>query len=219
MRTRSRGQFLLGLVGGFLLGLVGLLLAGIAVGSGEPAVLFRQLMESLAPLWEMAQQNLQGSVLPFVLVLLAYLQQLVSLRGLLATDDPPVDRVARHEQLLDLCANLFFGIGVIWTAIGMRDALLFALGEPDAAAAQGAFTVLQRMVDGGILLALSTTIVGGIGGYLMKAGKSILLGQQLSALYLRTSREASQENLVVLQRIEAHLSQESANDSPLREAP
>jgi len=43
--------------------------------------------------------------------------------------------------------------------------------------------VLQRLVDGGILTALTTTIVGGIGGYMMRVTKSSLLGTRLSRYY------------------------------------
>ena len=153
---------------------------------------FAIFLALLAPLWELAVLNLRGSVVFFSIVLLAYAHQLSQLNGLLAMKEPPVERVLRHEQLLDLCSSLFFGIGVIWTAIGMRDALLF---------------VLQRMVDGGILLALSTTIVGGIGGYLMRAGKSVWLGQELAALYMRAANEPAAENLAVLRSIQAQLQQ------------
>ena len=113
--------------------------------------------------------------------------------------------MVRHEQLLDLCANLFFGIGVIWTAIGMRDALLYALGDPGITATEGAFAILQRMVDGGILLALSTTIEGGMGGYLMRAIKSIALGEKLNAVYMCASQQPVEENLAALHRIEGLL--------------
>ena len=141
-------------------------------------------------------------MLPFAAVLAAYAIQLRKLEKLLQQDDPALASVSRHEQLLDLCANLFFGIGVIWTAIGMRDALLHALGDPSITASEGAFAILQRLVDGGILLALSTTIVGGIGGYLMRALKSVLLGEQLTAVYMRAHREGNEQSLAALQRIE-----------------
>jgi hypothetical protein len=207
MRQQVSGHFLLGLLGGVLVGTVGLLIAAGLHPGGDPAALVRQFLQVLAPLWDAALLNLRGSVVFFSIVLLAWAHQLSKLQGLLSMAEPPVERVVRHEQLLDLCASLFFGIGVIWTAIGMRDALLFALGEPGSAAAQGAFAVLQRMVDGGILLALSTTIVGGIGGYLMRAGKSVWLGQELAALYMNTASEPAAENLAVLQRIERNLEQ------------
>ena len=205
MRRQVSGHFLLGLLGGLLLGSVGLLIvAGLNPG-GDPAGVVREALGLLAPLWDFAQRNLRGSIVPFALVLLAYAHQLSTLHGLLGMANPAVERVVRHEQLLDLCANLFFGIGVIWTAIGMRDALLFALGEPGSAASQGAFEVLQRMVDGGILLALSTTIIGGMGGYLMRAGKSVLFGQELAAVYMRSANGPASENLAVLKRIERQL--------------
>lgn len=214
MRQPISGHFLLGLLGGVFLGSVALLIAAGLHPSGDPGAMVRQALEPLAPLWQVVQLNLRGSVTPFAVVLLAYALELSKLNGLLAMADPPVERVLRHEQLVDLCSNLFFGIGVIWTAIGMRDALLFALGQPDAAAAQGAFTVLQRMVDGGILLALSTTIVGGIGGYLMRAGKSLWLGQALAALYMRSANESASENLAALQRIERHLARGQSRTEP-----
>ncbi len=201
----SGGHFLAGLLGGLLLGTVGLLSAADLHPEGDPGILLQHGLALLVDLWEMAVLNLKGSVVLFSLVLLAYARQLSQLRGLLAVAEPPIARVVRHEQLLDLCASLFFGIGVIWTAIGMRDALLFALGEPGNAAQQGAFEVLQRMVDGGILLALSTTIVGGIGGYLMRAGKSVWFGEKLAAVYMRAANEPGEENLAVLRRIEDKL--------------
>ena len=68
------------------------------------------------------------------------------------------------DHLTDIWTTLFFGTGDIWTAIGMRSALIFALGDRDVALQDGAFAMLERMIDGGILLALSTTIFGGIGG-------------------------------------------------------
>lgn len=107
---------------------------------------------------------------------------------------------------------LFFGTGVIWTAIGMRGALLFALGDVDATIQQGAFAVLKRMVDGGILLALSTTIFGGIGGYLMRVCKSILLGAALQEQYDRAARVDTSIMRESLQRIEAHLREQDLDD-------
>ncbi|MDJ0878586.1 MAG: hypothetical protein QNI86_08235 [Halieaceae bacterium] len=217
MRRQLGGHFLLGLLGGLLLGTVGLLLAAGQHPSGDAEIVLHQGFAMLPPLWEMAVHNLRGSIVLFLIVLLAYARQLSQLHGLLAMTDPPLQRVVRHEQLLDLCASLFFGIGVIWTAIGMRDALLFALGEPGSAAQQGAFAVLQRMVDGGILLALSTTIVGGIGGYLMRAGKSIWFGEALASLYMRAANEPGEENLAVLRRIEEKLESSTTAVKPVRE--
>jgi hypothetical protein len=126
--------------------------------------------------------NLGLSVVPFGVTLALYVKSLQRLAWHV-DKGAPVDEVAQFEHLTDVWTSLFFGIGVIWTAIGMRSALLFALGDPETAANLGAFAVLQRLVDGGILTALTTTILGGIGGYLMRVTKSFFLGAKLSRYY------------------------------------
>jgi hypothetical protein len=131
---------------------------------------------------EWMQRNLGLSVLPFGITLVLYLYSLRTLARRLA-DNAPQNEVAQLEHLTDVWTSLFFGIGVIWTAIGMRSALLHAIGDPTVAAQSGAFAILARLVDGGILTALTTTIVGGIGGYLMRVIKSLHLGTQLSLYY------------------------------------
>jgi hypothetical protein len=109
------------------------------------------------------------------------------------------------DHLTDIWTTLFFGTGVIWTAIGMRSALIFALGDPEATVQQGAFAILERMVDGGILLALSTTIFGGIGGYAMRVYKAMTLGTLLQRHYDRAARVDTSSMRDSLQRIEQHL--------------
>ena len=212
---QQSGNFMVGLAWGLVIGFALILTPVLWLGIGATVQLYSNLAPGLHQLWAVASKNLQGSILPFVAVLVVYLQQLYRLHLLLATPPPDIDLVLRHEQLLDLCANLFFGIGVIWTAIGMRNALLHALGDPGAAASEGAFAMLQRLVDGGILLALSTTIVGGVGGYLMRATKSIGVGRAMNALYMRTARQPEEENLAALGRIEALLEHASLGERQL----
>ncbi|MGB5259834.1 MAG: hypothetical protein WBO34_04850 [Gammaproteobacteria bacterium] len=137
---------------------------------------------SLQTAGEWLQSNLGLSVLPFGITLALYIYSLRALARRLA-DNAPQNEVAQLEHLTDVWTSLFFGIGVIWTAIGMRSALLHAIGDPTVAAQSGAFAILARLVDGGILTALTTTIVGGIGGYLMRVIKSLHLGMQLSLYY------------------------------------
>jgi hypothetical protein len=162
--------------------------------------------EALPALWSLVQLNLQGAVIPFVLLLICYLGLLHRLQSVLGGGEPPLSQVLRLEQLLDLAATLFFGVGVIWTAVGMRSALLHGLGDPDAGVGEGAFAVLQRLVEGGILLALSTTIVGGMGGYLMRLIKTLWLGAALNTVYMRAQQQRLDGGLASLQRIEALLS-------------
>lgn len=133
-------------------------------------------------LFEWSRRNLGLSIVPFGIALGLYIHSLHALQQRL-DDNPPQDEISQLEHLNDVWTSLFFGIGVIWTAIGMRSALLYALGDPGAATQAGASAVLQRLVEGGILTALTTTIVGGIGGYMMRIIKSSLLGTRLSRFY------------------------------------
>ena len=136
----------------------------------------------LQRLLEWCQRNLGLSIIPFGFTLGLYIRSLRLLDQRL-DEQRPQDEIAQLEHLSDVWISLFFGIGVIWTAIGMRSALLFALGDPESTTQAGAFAVLSRLVDGGILTALTTTIVGGVGGYLMRVTKSSLLGTRLSRYY------------------------------------
>ena len=151
-----------------------------------------------------AYMNLGLSMPVFALLLLAYFITLGRLRHAL-DDERPINQVVQLDHLADIWTTLFFGTGVIWTAIGMRSALIFALGDRDAALQQGAFAMLERMIDGGILLALSTTIFGGIGGYLMRVYKTITLGTRLQHEYDKAARADTSEMRASLQRIETHL--------------
>ena len=157
-------------------------------------------------LW--AYTNLGSSIPVFTLLLLAYFVTLGRLRAALR-EARPIDQIVQLDHLTDIWTTLFFGTGVIWTAIGMRSALIFALGDRDAAMQQGAFAMLERMIDGGILLALSTTIFGGIGGYLMRVYKTITLGTRLQQQYDQAARADTSEMRVSLRRIEQHLSNAS----------
>jgi hypothetical protein len=151
-----------------------------------------------------AYTNLGSSIPVFAVLLLAYFVTLGRLRHALE-HARPINQIVQLDHLTDIWTTLFFGTGVIWTAIGMRSALIFALGDRDAALQQGAFAMLERMIDGGILLALSTTIFGGVGGYVMRVYKTILLGTQLQQHYDTAARADTSEMRASLDRIEKHL--------------
>ena len=180
-QLKSRGFF-----NGLLLGMTLSFIAGLVV------VYLMTVLEIISVavlevprvqlLFEWSRRNLGLSILPFGITLGLYLHSLRALRQRL-DDNRPLDEISQLEHLNDVWTSLFFGIGVIWTAIGMRSALLYALGDPGMAAQAGAYATLQRLVDGGILTALTTTIVGGVGGYLMRVIKSSLLGTRLSRYY------------------------------------
>jgi hypothetical protein len=151
-----------------------------------------------------AYTNLGSSIPVFAILLLAYFVTLGRLRSALA-DTRPITQIVQLDHLSDIWTTLFFGTGVIWTAIGMRSALIFALGDRVSAIEQGAFAMLERMIDGGILLALSTTIFGGVGGYIMRVYKTVTLGTQLQQQYDNAARADTSKMRASLQRIEEHL--------------
>ena len=155
---------------------------------------------------EWAYTNLGSSIPVFAVLLFAFFITLGRLRSCL-DEHKPVNQVVQLDHLTEIWTTLFFGTGVIWTAIGMRSALIYALGDRDVALQQGAFAMLERMIDGGILLALSTTIFGGVGGYLMRVYKTITLGARLQHCYDRAARADTSEMRDSLQRIELHLTE------------
>jgi len=186
---------------------------GSAVGAGALLYLLRrgdfvsfsfEQLPAINPWLTWVYANLGMSIPVFATILMIYFISLARLRERL-NGNLPIDQIVQLDHLTDMWTTLFFGTGVIWTAIGMRSALIFALSDPDATIQQGAFAVLQRMVDGGILLALSTTIFGGIGGYLMRVHKSIVLGRVLQQRYDHAARVDTSSMCESLQRIEQHL--------------
>jgi hypothetical protein len=181
LQLKQRGFFnglLLGMTLSFIAGVVVLYLLTVL------EIISVDVLEvpQIQGLFEWSRRNLGLSIVPFGITLGLYIHSLRALRQRL-DDNRPLDEISQLEHLNDVWTSLFFGIGVIWTAIGMRSALLYALGDPDVAAQAGAYAVLQRLVEGGILTALTTTIVGGVGGYVMRVTKSSLLGTRLSRYY------------------------------------
>jgi hypothetical protein len=153
-------------------------------------------------------ENLRLSVIPFGAIFVLYTFSLLRLKRFLRDPDSVVEIIAQMDHLVDIWINLFFGIGVIWTAIGMRGALLDGLGDLNAesAAKLGAFSILQRLVDGGILLALSTTIFGAGGGYMLRLIKSLAVGRQVKAYYSRLAEQQTDTVQSTLRSIDTRLS-------------
>ena len=149
--------------------------------------------------------HLRSSLVFFVLVLAVFALTLRSLRRQLGVylegelnqrDQARLwGRIAHLDARSDIAIAIFFGVGVIYTAIGMESALLTALGgirDADDAARQGAWEILRRLVDGGLILALSTTIAGGIGGYVCRVIKHATVGRQLSDVIAAEERRADE---------------------------
>jgi hypothetical protein len=137
------------------------------------------------------------------------------LRTLLRGGAAQPREIVEVDQLVDIWVQLFVGIGVIWTAIGMRSAMIAALSDPNAALEDTAGNVLTRLVEGGVLVALSTTIVGGVGGYLMRLFKSMLVGPALHEYFEAQEKATVESALDSLARIEALLADLSPPDTPV----
>lgn len=156
--------------------------------------------------------NFGLSLLAFGITLVFYLLTLNQLARALKNQRATLEHIVHLEHLIDIWISLFFGIGVIWTAIGMRSALLYALGELNDIG--NATTVLARLVEGGILTSLSTTILGGAGGYLMRLYKTIRYGAMLNRFYTEQEQDNSARIEKLLEAI-----RNAVDDLPRSHAP
>ena len=126
--------------------------------------------------------HLRLSIIPFGLLLALYSFLIIRLRMLLAQQKAEPAQLSFYDRLLNVTISAFFGVGVIWTAVGMESALVEALAGIDqgqqADHILSAGQLLERLVNGGLLLALSTTIFGGVCGYLLRLLRIMLLGKR-----------------------------------------
>ena len=202
-----------GFSGGFITGAVGALFLAMlllyVLNMSEVLAISVLDVPSVQRVLSWAYENLRLSVVPFFLTLIFYVGALWRLKRHLRDHSASLEKIAQADHLVDIWINLFFGIGVIWTAIGMRGALLEGLGNLNAqsAAKLGAFSILKRLVDGGILLALSTTIVGAVGGYFLRLVKSLAVGTQVRTHFNRLAKQEADAVNIILKSIEGQLSQ------------
>lgn len=203
MNRTSSSRFLQGLISGAVATLLIILFMQY-----QPAAELRALSDlpRWRDIWDWIYTNLGMSIPVFGVLLCLYFNTLRKL-GVALANNEPVERIAQLDHLLDTWTSLFFGVGVIWTAIGMRAALVFALGEPEVSLSLGAYAILERMVQGGILLALSTTIVGGIGGYLLRVVKTLTVESEIKKYYDRMVHAPGVKLQSTLDSIERHVSQ------------
>lgn len=137
-------------------------------------------------------RHLRGSIIPFIMLLLIYFYLIVKIRTILYGSNPKLSNLTYYDRMLNITIASFFGVGVIWTAVGIEGALVNAMGgfqsNPSAGEAGGqlsAFDIMDRLVNGGMLIALSTTIVGGGLGYLLRWTKILLIGPGWDAFFLK----------------------------------
>jgi hypothetical protein len=155
---------------------------------------------SASPPWLMnpaafAFRHLRMSIVPFGLLFLLYIYLIGKIRFHMGQESSRASDLTYYDRLLNATISTFFGVGVIWTAVGMESALMHALdGIEDGrnSLSLSAWGILDRLVNGGLLLALSTTVFGGACGYLLRLLKIILLGKNWDRTILQEMEEDEQ---------------------------
>lgn len=127
------------------------------------------------------------SVLFFIPVFLGYGLFFVLLRmSILRFRSEPeqIENIRFYNAGTEIFITLSFAIGVLFTAWGLQNALVSALGDvsEEEAGRLGAWGILKQLVENGFLVAFWTTIVGGASGYLMRLVKFLSLGRELGRL-------------------------------------
>lgn len=136
--------------------------------------------------------HLRLSTVPFGVLFILYGVLISKLRRELGGQEVALSNISYLNRLLDITISTFFGVGVIWTAVGMETALVHALEGGGKAlqgtASQGAWVLMDRLVNGGLLLALSTTIFGGVCGYGLRLLKVVLIGRKWDLVILQEEK-------------------------------
>ncbi|MBL81205.1 MAG: hypothetical protein CMM80_01390 [Rhodospirillaceae bacterium] len=147
--------------------------------------------------------NLGYSAPLFCVALLFVVHSMACLLEELGKDKCCSSRTFHLEHRVDIGISLLFGIGVLFTAIGIRDALTTAI-DGEAAAINGG-EVLALLVNGGILSAMTTTVVGGALGYSLRVIKVLATGEKLEKVHARMMGEGLQKQEALLQCISSQL--------------
>lgn len=138
-------------------------------------------------------RHLRLSIVPFGCLFLLYVYLVSRIRRYLRRDETKLSELTYYDRLLNTTISTFFGVGVIWTAVGMESVLMQALNGvnqgQETAVALSAWALLERLVNGGLLLALSTTVFGGVCGYVLRLLKIVLLGKGWDRFVLQESGE------------------------------
>jgi hypothetical protein len=149
------------------------------------------------------QTNLGLSAVVFLLVLLFIGHTLNALISALGECELDPTRIFYLENQYDIGASLLFGTGVLFTAVGIRDALTEAILPGQAATSPT--DVLGALVSGGILSALTTTIVGGALGYGARLLKNVVVGAELERFHSLCVDRAGARQEQLLQNIHSLL--------------
>lgn len=176
-------------------------LIGGLTGGGLIFVLFS---EHGSMIIDWLANNFGASIIAFFLVSVAFFWFLAKLSEELK-NKVSASQIAQTEAFIDFSISAVLGIGVIWTAIGMRSALMFGLSHAEDAMSLGPFALLERLVEGGILTALTTTIVGGVLNYLFRFIKHFVVGHALEVHHMEEIIKSDQDIRDDLSHIRAYL--------------
>lgn len=150
------------------------------------------------------------SIIFFVPTLFGYWVFFILLKEALSGNGSDVEKMEKirfYNGGMEIFITLFFAIGVLFTAWGLQNALVSALGgvSKEEAGRLGAWGILKSLVDNGILIALWTTIIGGAGGYMMRLGKYIFLGKALNRFSVSSQQQEKRSFLDTLNSIKGYV--------------
>ncbi len=129
---------------------------------------------------------------------------LESLKQALNADIKTEAQITHLEQRIDLVVALLFGVGVLYTAVGLRGALVQAIDGPSEQSASG---MLAALVNGGILSAMTSTVVGGVLGYGLRMLKLFRVGHALELYYSEQALKSVERREDLLKEILSELKQ------------
>lgn len=133
---------------------------------------------------------------------------LESLKQALNADKKAEAQIAHLEQRIDLVVALLFGVGVLYTAVGLRGALVQAIDGPSEQSASG---MLIALVNGGILSAMTSTVVGGVLGYGLRMLKLFRVGHALELYYSEQALKSVERREDLLKEILSELKRGKPN--------
>jgi len=158
----------------------------------------------------MLSDYLGHSIFFFIPVFLGYGIFFVLLKTSLCrshSNSGEMENIRFYHTGTEIFITLSFAIGVLFTAWGLQNALVSALGglSEEEAGRLGAWGILNQLVDNGFLIAFWTTIVGGTCGYLMRLIKFLSMGRELGRLVDQRRQNERAELFEILNAIKHHM--------------
>ena len=136
-------------------------------------------------------RGMGSSVLFFAINVLWFLLVLRKLRCEVRSSTRNIPEIQFLDNYCNMLVNLSFAIGIFYTAFGMVRALYITLSglTQEVAESLGAWEILRSLVDGGIIMALVTTMAGLVLGYGMRIIKYRSVGREILRIASAEARE------------------------------